>query len=349
MESHMLFAGDIYWGRRMNDWSQTSKLKEAYPFHKLDTLQPEIYDAWVGNLECPAVPGVKQPIGFVPQLWEFNCDTDYLPHAAKWFEVFSLANNHTQNQKREAGLEATRKALDDHGIQHFGHFNAHVKKDVCEVISMPARARLDGKQQEVRMPVALCGFDGVYYTLTDQSIGVMQKFAKVMPVIAMPHMGQEYQAIADERRRGLYQKMIDNGADVVIGNHPHWIQPTEVYKGKLITYSLGNFIFDQDFSQEVMRSAAIDVTMTLKAGAVSDAQLKGWAELGAQCKAFHDACLEEASARGLTRLPVGFTFDIVGIDTSNKVTKRANLRGTNSILERLNWADTQQKLQAANQ
>jgi poly-gamma-glutamate synthesis protein (capsule biosynthesis protein) len=41
---------------------------------------------------------------------------------------------------------------------------------------------------------------------------------------------------------------IDSGADLVIGNHPHWIQPVEIYKGKLITYAHGNFVFDQEWS-----------------------------------------------------------------------------------------------------
>ena len=43
---------------------------------------------------------------------------------------------------------------------------------------------------------------------------------------------------------------IDAGADIVIGNHPHWYQPVEIYKGKLITYAHGNFVFDQMWSEE---------------------------------------------------------------------------------------------------
>ena len=228
LESHVLFGGDVYWGRRMHDWSQQSSLKEKYPFSKLHTLQPEIYDAWVINLECPAVPGVKQPIGFVPQLWQFNCDTDYLPEAAKWFDIVSLANNHTANQKREAGLAATRKELDKHGIQHFSGFNPHkTSADGCDVVAVPARVRLHGKQQAMQLPVAMCGYHGVYFTITDRAVQAMQRYAKVMPVISYPHMGTEYQASSDEKRRAVYRSMIDNGADVVFGNHPHWVQDTE--------------------------------------------------------------------------------------------------------------------------
>lgn len=345
LESHVLAVGDIYWGRRMNDAAQQNALKEAYPFSRLHEFQPEAYDAWIGNLECPAVPGVHHPIGYEPELWEFNCPVEYLPEAAKWFDIFSLANNHTANQEREKGLETTREQLDKHGIQHFGNFNPHTKDDVCEVNALPARANIDGKQQEVYLPIANCGFHGVYYTITDESMAIMQEYAKYMPVIAYPHMGQEYQAISDDVREGLYRKMIDNGADVVLGNHPHWIQPTEVYNGKLIAYSMGNFIFDQQFSTEVMRSAAIDMTLSVAKDDVSDNQLRQWVELGETCAVFKDDCLKVAQEKQYQRLPVNFTYDIVSADLDNMVTKRASLQAHREILDRLNWKDTLQKLE----
>ena len=43
---------------------------------------------------------------------------------------------------------------------------------------------------------------------------------------------------------------IDAGADLIIGNHPHWVQGVEEYKGKYITYAHGNYVFDQMWSQE---------------------------------------------------------------------------------------------------
>ena len=52
---------------------------------------------------------------------------------------------------------------------------------------------------------------------------------------------------------------IDAGADLVIGHHPHVIQEIEIYKGKYITYSLGNFVFDQKFSLETMKGLMLKV------------------------------------------------------------------------------------------
>lgn len=344
LESHMLVGGDVFWGRRMNDWSQQSSLKEKYPFSRLHEFEREKYDAWIANFECPSVPGVKHPIGYVPQLWEFNCDADYLPEFAKWFDIVSLANNHTSNQKREIGQEATRKALDAQGIQHFGGFNPHKKEDVCAVVGLPARAKIDGQQQSISIPIAMCGYHGVYYTITDEAMAEMQHYAKYMPVIAMPHMGREYQATADEKREKLYRSMIDNGADVVLGNHPHWVQPTEAYKGKLIAYSMGNLIFDQEFSPDVMRSAMFDITMSVDEKATSPEIVKAWAELGKQCVRTGDNCLEQAKAQNLAKLPTSLKYDIVGVDLSSRITHKANQRLKDEILTRLNWQQVSSQL-----
>lgn len=73
-------------------------------------------------------------------------------------------------------------------------------------------------------------------------------------VISM-HSGTEYAKTANSRQTEFARAAIDNGADMVIGHHPHVLQPIEVYKGKYIFYSLGNFIFDQpwpDTKQSVL-------------------------------------------------------------------------------------------------
>ena len=73
---------------------------------------------------------------------------------------------------------------------------------------------------------------------------------KVDFVIVQFHWGVEYVYDPSDRQRELGQKAIDAGADLVIGNHPHWVQGLEIYKDKLITYAHGNFVFDQMWSQE---------------------------------------------------------------------------------------------------
>jgi poly-gamma-glutamate synthesis protein (capsule biosynthesis protein) len=63
------------------------------------------------------------------------------------------------------------------------------------------------------------------------------------------HWGEEYQDNPTERQRYLAHLAVDSGAKLVIGNHPHRIQPVEIYKEGIIT-AHGNFIFDQEWSRE---------------------------------------------------------------------------------------------------
>ena len=67
-------------------------------------------------------------------------------------------------------------------------------------------------------------------------------------VIVNIHWGTEYKPTSNARQQYLAHLFIDNGADIIIGHHPHVIQEMEIYNNKPIFYSLGNFIFDQYWS-----------------------------------------------------------------------------------------------------
>jgi poly-gamma-glutamate synthesis protein (capsule biosynthesis protein) len=71
------------------------------------------------------------------------------------------------------------------------------------------------------------------------------------------HWGIEYKIVNSPAQQQLAHLIIDNGADLIIGHHPHVVQNIEEYKGKLIFYSLGNFIFDQYFKEEVQQGLAV--------------------------------------------------------------------------------------------
>jgi hypothetical protein len=71
-------------------------------------------------------------------------------------------------------------------------------------------------------------------------------------VIVFPHWGVEYRATAVEDPAGHRARRIDAGADMIIGNHAHWAAAVEIHKGKPIWYALGNFVFDQTWSEPTM-------------------------------------------------------------------------------------------------
>lgn len=343
LKANTLFLGNVYWGRYINDWSMASPLKTAYPFSRLNEFNRESYDAWIAGLECPTVAGFTQTSAEEDTTLSFNCSPEYLPEAAKWFTAFTLANNHTDNREAE-GFEETKKQLDKNGIQYFGHYDPYLKEDACEVISLPVTVTYDDSETEKKkLPVALCGFHGVFKIPPADTIAEIQKYADVMPVIAMPHMGAEYQATPDALKTATYRAMIDAGADMVLGDHPHWVQSTESYKGKLIAYSMGNFIFDQQGSTELTRSAAINVVMNTS-NADSE-QLASWLKVGEVCAAFKDSCLQQAIDKKLQALPIEYRFGVVGTNDNNKIVKQATEAEQASILQRLNWTKTMNQLQ----
>ena len=90
-------------------------------------------------------------------------------------------------------------------------------------------------------------------------------------VVATMHAGTEYTRTPNESQIAFARAAIDAGADIVIGAHPHWIQTTEKYKGKYIFYSLGNFVFDQEWSQDTKEGLMLKITIN-KIGACAENQ-----------------------------------------------------------------------------
>ena len=79
-------------------------------------------------------------------------------------------------------------------------------------------------------------------------------------VIVSIHAGVEYTRKPTQEQVDFAHLAIDSGADVVIGHHPHWIQTIEIYKNKPIFYSLGNFVFDQEWSLDTKEGLIVQLT-----------------------------------------------------------------------------------------
>jgi poly-gamma-glutamate capsule biosynthesis protein CapA/YwtB (metallophosphatase superfamily) len=79
-------------------------------------------------------------------------------------------------------------------------------------------------------------------------------------VIVFPHWGTEYDPTPFRGQQTLARAALDAGADMVIGNHAHWAGAMEIYKGKPIWYALGNFVFDQTWSEPTMEGITLELT-----------------------------------------------------------------------------------------
>jgi poly-gamma-glutamate capsule biosynthesis protein CapA/YwtB (metallophosphatase superfamily) len=158
----------------------------------------------------------------------------------------SLANNHTYDFYK-AGYEATQSYLAAWGIKPFGHpYNAH---------SLSTTIDVRGKT------FCLVGYHSLYDATTTE---VVAEITKLRPscyrVVVFAHWGDEYESKANAQQVAAAHEFIDAGADLVIGAHPHVVQNVETYKDKAIFYSLGNFMFDQNFSWATTHGLAVKVS-----------------------------------------------------------------------------------------
>jgi hypothetical protein len=345
--SKLLFFGDTFWGRtweqkrRANPNSQ--KVLDG-PFSGLSTYQRENYNTWIANLECP-LTDKKLDFETEKSASALNCSPAFLPSARKWFDVFSQSNNHTNDGGGRSGLESTRKALAENGFQYFGAFLSSDKEDVCEVVSVGINLTYDdGTIKQKELPIALCGQNGVFKTPTDAQLAPIKDYSKNLLTVVMPHMGVEYETTANKSQTDLYRKFIDNGADFVAGAHPHVVQNSEVYKDKLILYSMGNFIFDQRFSDDVQQSIALDVEIDVPTDSLSEFEDLLKAAEDCQPKNHKDICL--AKVAELKKIPYKLKFDIVpGEQKSFVNSKSTNQAVIDKLLNRANWQDTKAQLE----
>jgi hypothetical protein len=177
-------------------------------------------------------------------------------------DAVSIANNHIGDAGR-AGVVQTRRNLASYGIEAAG---AGANKAQAH---QPALLHAGG------VTVAILGYDSIarYYNagaatagsarLTKRSLRrdvAAARAAGAQVVIVYPHWGTEYDPTPFAGQRSLAHDAIDAGADMVIGNHAHWAGAVEIYHGRPIWYALGNFVFDQTWSEPTMEGMTLELT-----------------------------------------------------------------------------------------
>lgn len=245
VEAAFLVVGDMMLGRYVETLSASDP---SYPFQKVHTTLASV-DAVIGNLEGPVPDHHSQTPNGVLR-FSFPQETPETLASAN-VGVVTIANNHMLDAG-SAGRDVTRARLIDAGVTPFG-----------DPQNDAVRARTD---------TTIRGVSFVLIGLNDVSAHIDQDAAEAMITSArsdMPsavlivsvHWGSEYQTTANQRQRDLARTFIDAGADMVLGHHPHVTQGLELYNGRLIAYSLGNFVFDQYFSDEVQHGLALRITV----------------------------------------------------------------------------------------
>ncbi len=264
----LLFFGDLMLDRHVGE--KINKYGLDYLFEKLEEENfTSSYDIVAANLEGAVANNGEH---YRPHnLYDFSFSPQLIEGLKKYnFNFFNLANNHLSDQGQQ-GIEETYQNLSDLGFYYFGCRDAFLSpsEGLLEVEiggSQPVLSEENCSDIIVNVKnkkVAFLGFSMVYKNIDENDIIERVKKLKENSdlLIVNAHFGLEYQAKANNGQENLARKMIDNGADVIIGHHPHVIQNYEIYKQKPIFYSLGNFIFDQYFSPETQEGLAVSITL----------------------------------------------------------------------------------------
>lgn len=206
-------------------------------------------DLAFGNLETPVAPTTGRP--GVP--FQFNAPAA-LPAAlrASGFTVLSTANNHAFDQ----GPRGVRETLD-----------RLRSEQLVAVGSGEDRARAETLQIVERqgLKVAFLGFTDIFnidlnrratepwvrpLDLEPALAAVREARSRADLVVVSVHWGNEYQHRPTKRQRDIAKQLVEAGCDLLLGHHPHVLQPAELIEAggrkALVAYSLGNFISNQD-------------------------------------------------------------------------------------------------------
>lgn len=235
-EVEIILTGDVMLGRAV--MTKSLGLEDpTYPFRKVaDELSKA--DIVFVNLENPLISNCPK----VTTGLKFCAD----PKMAEGLvlagvDVVSLANNHSKDYGTQ-GLNQTLTILRKRGISATGLENLVVK--------------------EVKgVSFGFLGFDFLSQKPTEGNFNLVSRSKEQADVLIVGvHWGKEYTSKPLDLQKEWARRLVERGADVVVGHGPHWVQGDEKIDGKPVYYSLGNFIFDQMWSEKTRQGLVMKLT-----------------------------------------------------------------------------------------
>lgn len=254
-----MFVGDLMLDRDVRR-SVVNNGQGRYGFLLREVFFLRGADITFGNLEGPISD--KGENGGGP--YSFRMSPEVV-QALAWngFDVLSLANNHMGDYGRKA-LADTLARLRRAGIQAVGAGLSQEEARQMKIVEV--KGMKVGFLAFSDVGPAWLGEEenapGILLADTKERIKIIERAAASADYLVVSyHFGEEYQKEPTPRQQFLAREAIDLGAEIVVGHHPHVLQRMEKYKDGLIVYSLGNFIFDQNFSAETMQGGILQVNL----------------------------------------------------------------------------------------
>ena len=242
-EATLVFAGDVMFARNVGKSIETAGRDYSFLFEEVAQYF-RAADIAFCNLECSLTERGTT--------WKNKNMFRASPESANalalaGIDVVSLANNHVLDYKK-IGLDDTRAAVDLAGVRYVGLTEAGVPQRPVIIETNGVRVGY----------LAYCGPAAYYENLVSahptrpitatkelvaRDVDLLRDKADII-VVSM-HWGEQGETEHSEFQQTLGHFMIEQGVDIVAGHHAHVLQGTESYKGGLILYGMGNFIFDQ--------------------------------------------------------------------------------------------------------
>ncbi len=263
-EVSVILVGDIMLDRGV-EWKIKQNNDWSWPFLKIaDYLKTA--DIVFGNLESP-ISDKGEKVG---SIYSFRADPNSMEGLIfAGFDVLSLANNHALDYGRLA-LEDTFSRLETAKISYVG--GGMNKIESSQVVIKEVNGTKIGFLAYTNLCSSLWNASeekaGINCISESDFENVQKEIKKakssVDVLIVSLHSGEEYVQALTDFQTSFAKMAIDAGADIMTEGHPHVVQKNETYKNGYIFYSLGNFVFDQNFSEETMQGEMIKILIENK-------------------------------------------------------------------------------------
>lgn len=266
-QATLLFVGDIMLDRGIEYYIQKNGGDWRFPFLNIADFLKKA-DLVFGNLESViSDKGTKQG-----SIYSFRADPRSLEGLTfAEFDVLSVTNNHSLDYGMEALLDSISR-VESQGIATLG---AGINKEAAQKLFIK---EIQGTKIGM---LAYTNTGSPLWEVGDTTFGVswvdehnLAEFSQriedakkeVDILVVSIHFGEEYQKEPSITQELIAKTAIGSGADIIVGHHPHVVQPLVQYQASLpagrqgwIAYSLGNFIFDQGFSKETTQGLLLEV------------------------------------------------------------------------------------------
>lgn len=266
----LLFTGDNLLGGRMDSYLRTEG--PAYPYALVQPILAGA-DLTFGNLECPLTTAAIPTTGKTPENLALRKDFIFRADpvlggtalSLAGFDVVSLANNHAMDYQA-AGMLETLETLEGRGIIAAGGGRN------WDYASCPRIVTVQG----IRVAILACSMINpigspalidqagsyavpkMWTPFLQEQVEALNRKADI--VVLTVHWGTEATPVPEKYQVKVAQAAIDSGADLVIGHHPHVLQPVKLHGKGAIAYSLGNFCFTG--KAKSIPSAILEATVT---------------------------------------------------------------------------------------